>query len=673
MARSRLSLLPKQVTIEQGAVGDCYLLAIIDCILNEGEDGRAKLQHLITELPGGSIEIRLPSNERSREDLLTRRFLNVYYKDPETHHDVFTFSVDALDTISSDTAGVKTNALLVKILERIVPCYFDAESGMPESKNDTAWWFSAHNHADRHAGLSSPEFVAKLLGIHASLALKKEEIIQIKTMWPNAPIYIGMNYGRADVYGRPHSRHALRLQDISSHGSTQMFNLINPWDNHSKIESYEDVALESRNYYAYLLNVSEEKFNLLTYLLEQYKSKKDVDPSHAEGIMSHATYLFKNPLLINSIIGNSFLYSPNPAPEALCEYVESFKETIKSSLDESKKDILAIFHLYSEYQQLSIPSFDNWIYRSTLNEKAIALLRTFEDNFGAIEKEQLLTLMMSDVNKKIQESKKAIEQEITQFIQSTIDDLNSILPISYEAHNSPNKIAQHQSGLLDRLRGVYSLKILELKEKYPYQLDSNALKIRAVYTEVHHQVEGQALIATIKCEHEYEDFLFNHHDAMRLFETILLHKILIQRKAFAASVGEDKAAALFAPFIEEIRTISIERKNVFERKSKYEIQHAIEQIKKTPTFFQKTSNLDSILEQKEHLHAKLSATVRSLRTHLSAEIDGSDKTINSPHIQDAIQETRALIDQAAENKIKELSSPSLDLEGDIKTDFIVQM
>ena len=194
-----------------------------------------------------------------------------------------------------------------------------------------------------------------------------------------------------------------------------------------------------------------------------------------------------------------------------------------------------------------------------------------------------------------------------------------------------------------------------------------------MYTEVRHQVEGQALIATIKCEHEYEDFLFNHHDAMRLFETILLHKTLIQRKAFAASVGEDKAAALFAPFIEEIRTISIERKNVLERKSKDQIRFAIEQIKKTPAFFQKTSNLDSILEQKEHLHAKLSATVRSLRTHLSAEIDGSDKTVNSPDILDAIQETRALIDRAAENKIKELSSPSLNLEGDIKTDFIVQM
>ena len=658
MARSRLPLLPQHVTIEQGAVGDCYLLAIIDCILNEGEDGRAKLQNLISELPDGSIEIRLPSNELSIEPLLDRRFLGVYYRDAETHHDVFTFSITELDAISSDKAGVTTNALLVKILERIIPCYFHAELGLPESKSDTTWGMKAHSDARRHRGQSSSEFVAKLLGIHASPKLTKEDILLIKTMWPNAPVYIEMDYGRTDVHGRQHGRHALRLQDFSTHELTHMFHLINPWDNHRKIESYSNEELETKRYYAYVLNVSEEKFNLLKYLLKQYKNQLDSDPAQAEKIMSHATYLFGHPLLINSLIGNAYLYHSSRSPEELFLYVESFKETLEHNIEESKKDILATFHLYGEYKQLSRPSYDHWIYRSALEDRANQLLKKFEENFGKTEKDKFLALIMSDVSTKIQNGKKVIEQEHALFVESTINELNNALPVSFIPSHSPNEITQLKLKLMEHLSNLYSSKVSELKERYSFQYELNVLKIHTVYTEIRAQIEGQALIAAIKLAPEYKNFLDHcSQNSMRIFEAVLMQNIFTQKTAFAALVGKEKADRILAPFLKGIQAQSIAGRRQLERKIAAEIQNAIVAIKSTPTFFQSTSNIDSIIKHKENLHSNLNKTIHALREHLEYEVGGNEKTVYHPRIEEAIEETRTLIDQAAQKEIDKLNSP----------------
>lgn len=232
------------ITIRQGRGGDCYLLAAVDCLLSTGPEGYAALKSLFVERVGG-VEVRIKRTDQSallQLDKIPGKF--IYYYDPKTNQDVFFIDYNRLNQIDLAPEGVKSNSLAIKILERLSSYYYLNQGWNPQ---DPAASVMAHNMPYRHVGYETA-FVAKLLGINSQDYLNIYDIVKLKAIRPEEPVYVALDWGEVDVYGQRHGCHALRIDKIipnaMSPGGYDVV-LVNPWDN-EKLEYYSLLDLIQR-------------------------------------------------------------------------------------------------------------------------------------------------------------------------------------------------------------------------------------------------------------------------------------------------------------------------------------------------------------------------------------------------------------------------------------------
>ncbi len=231
----------KKITIQQGNIGDCYLLSGLECILNDAAS-RQKIQSLFTTNEKG-IMLTMPRNNQS-PNLIKNNISKNYQYSSDATHDIFVISNAQLQRIDQDKNGAQTNALAVKILEHIVSYYY----------NNT--WAdnleqSIFAHDNREINLTSSAFIGKLfdLSIQDYYAKDLDLVIKLKLINPNQPIYLSMKYGAKDEYGNIHGRHALVVKEIKVDPNNQkswIVSLINPWNN-TQIEdhSLNDIKIKT--------------------------------------------------------------------------------------------------------------------------------------------------------------------------------------------------------------------------------------------------------------------------------------------------------------------------------------------------------------------------------------------------------------------------------------------
>jgi|GEM_PF-6510889 len=236
--------------IVQGGTGNCYLLAILDCIYNLDEQTRSHVQSRFEAIMNGeefeSISFRVKQTGK-RKPVQTKNIKEkyTYVHNKDTDEDIFTLSAERSRFIDTDSE-VKSNSLAIKILERISAYYFDTAWGegataavvYQESKE-------AHKAAFRFKDPSA-EFVANLMGVVASDNLALTGAIKFKKINPAEPVYIELQYGKKDDKGTMHARHALRIDRIEERpDGNHLFILRNPWNNLAT-ESFTLQELEAR-------------------------------------------------------------------------------------------------------------------------------------------------------------------------------------------------------------------------------------------------------------------------------------------------------------------------------------------------------------------------------------------------------------------------------------------
>lgn len=128
---------------------------------------------------------------------------------------------------SPDNKPVTTNSLAVKIIERVSSYFYNKSNWVARQETSVA----AHNNKS-HVGTSS-SFAGQLLGFHPHDTTDFKSIIKLKTIAPDEPIYLGINYGEKDKYQTFHPRHALKVKEIRNDQCV----LVNPWNNR-KTETY---------------------------------------------------------------------------------------------------------------------------------------------------------------------------------------------------------------------------------------------------------------------------------------------------------------------------------------------------------------------------------------------------------------------------------------------------
>ncbi|HAT8177937.1 TPA: Dot/Icm secretion system substrate [Legionella pneumophila] len=262
-------LFPTQgpITIRQGIGGSCYLLSSLDCILNLGEEGEQLIKSLFTQTEDDKVIVRIKRHEALKDNLQKSKMTGKYthYVDELNNEDVFEISPERLKEIDNQYGGVKSNSLAIKILERLVSYYYAGDW----SNTDPLASIVAHDIPDRIAGFTSTAFLGKFFGIQAEDIPYSglDDIIKLKLMNPDEPVYISMSYGKVDSYGKFHGRHALRIDKIIPKGSGSYdFVLINPHNN-SKTETYSLNELEKRNCRFCLFNISIHRASLTKKLL----------------------------------------------------------------------------------------------------------------------------------------------------------------------------------------------------------------------------------------------------------------------------------------------------------------------------------------------------------------------------------------------------------------------
>ncbi|WP_244941013.1 hypothetical protein [Legionella sainthelensi] len=169
-------------------------------LLNSGPEGYASLKSLFVE-KANCVEVHIKRTEQSKllqMDKIPGKFL--YYYDQMTNQDVFFLDRTRLDEIDRPGVGVASNSLAIKILERLSSYYY-VNKGW--NHYDPSASVMAHNIPNRHLGYET-EFVANLLGVSAQDYLNINDIVKLKTIAPQEPVYIALDWGDVDVYGQRH-------------------------------------------------------------------------------------------------------------------------------------------------------------------------------------------------------------------------------------------------------------------------------------------------------------------------------------------------------------------------------------------------------------------------------------------------------------------------------------
>ena len=230
------------VEIRQGRVGNCYLLAGLDCVFNKMHGGRALAKQRFVQYPDGSVRVQIPRNSHSPH-LNPAVIGSKYVLDQSNpNFDYWYIPKSEIDRMDGPGNGATSNCLAVKIMERLSSYYYvkpPKTAGIGES-------LIAHNqpgHNERYVGTAT-DFVANLLGVHVDQLFgslydrrmnfddKVNKLIRLREMNPNAPIYLELDWGQPDAFGRIHGRHAVRVEKIEPDGrGSYNVHVVNPWNN----------------------------------------------------------------------------------------------------------------------------------------------------------------------------------------------------------------------------------------------------------------------------------------------------------------------------------------------------------------------------------------------------------------------------------------------------------
>ncbi|MCX7116527.1 MAG: hypothetical protein NTW94_01200 [Legionellales bacterium] len=246
-----LALFPPEgepIRIEQGRVGNCALLASLDAMLHS-DDGRKLIASMFHYTDTGSLEVRIKTNRYTHhllEKMDMGQLEGKYEFRQESGYDVFTISPERLRDINRTSShGVTSNALIVKVLERVSSYYYSTPLGVDS--------VMAHNERGKFT-TSDIDFMSQLFGginIHhipiqpgEGFEEAAENLMERSKI---NPIYVTMDFSHM-VKGdsTKHSRHALRIESVEKDSTGQwIITLINPWDT-SKPVSYSLTELLSK-------------------------------------------------------------------------------------------------------------------------------------------------------------------------------------------------------------------------------------------------------------------------------------------------------------------------------------------------------------------------------------------------------------------------------------------
>ena len=253
------------IILKQGEAHDCYLLASLDYLFNDGFESYALIQSLFTETAEG-VTVRLSHSDQST-------FINpvkfeekyTYQYDAVSNEDVFNIPAKTLDEIELSSYGVVSNSLAVRILERLIPHYYEMEW------RDNSAWASifAHNNLETRYRESDTTFLGKLLGIATHETYSLYDTIKLKNLFPHQCVYIAIDYIQLDTHGYLHNRHALRIESIIANPDSlggYDFILVNPWNNQAH-ETFNLVDIKRRNPIFCTFITKPEQHNLTQMLL----------------------------------------------------------------------------------------------------------------------------------------------------------------------------------------------------------------------------------------------------------------------------------------------------------------------------------------------------------------------------------------------------------------------
>lgn len=249
---------------KQGGVGDCYLLVAFECLWNSGEKGRLFLTSMF-EQKDDKILVTLPHTEQSyylKPEDFEKKYR--YYFDDQNIKDIFVISSTTLDAIDSSAEGGRSNSLALKILERLASHYYEFNWDRRRRRGS----LDAHNFkGERHPSHdSSTSFLSKILGVK-TYRFSLEQIIKLKHLWPEQPVYVGMEHQSTIDQD---SRHAFLLESVVINQDLpdeHDFILINPWNN-QKSEPVKKAQLQIKNGRFVVYVIDPELFDQIQYVLK---------------------------------------------------------------------------------------------------------------------------------------------------------------------------------------------------------------------------------------------------------------------------------------------------------------------------------------------------------------------------------------------------------------------
>lgn len=252
------------IYIKQNDVGDCYLLAALHYLFKD-QQGLKIVSSLFEKLPSGSVRVRIKQNlysnnliHKTLRGAMSDKF--EYRFDADNGVDEFIISKASLEQIDSNTEGVQSNSLAVKILELLVSFYLGTNKMNPHKVRNRRKAI-AHSlkdydglseHSKSRTHQSDFEFIATLLGIKVIEPTTKRliSLISLFEESSNVSALISMKYGRSDDFGKIHERHALVIENIvpnTKSAGGYDFILVNPWNTNAESEAYSlnDILLRA--------------------------------------------------------------------------------------------------------------------------------------------------------------------------------------------------------------------------------------------------------------------------------------------------------------------------------------------------------------------------------------------------------------------------------------------
>ena len=173
-------------TIEQGRVGNCSLLTVLDCLMNTSTEGLNFIKSMFHKTKDGVV-VRIKRTYHS-ENLKNKNLTQYrYFYDNSTDEDVFFVSLEKCEQITGETKGVKTNALAIKILERICSYYFyNNWQSVTNSIEAHNFGIIRYAHKTQFGTLS---FIAEWLSLDIK-PIKFEDFWMLRQLLSNLPVYL---------------------------------------------------------------------------------------------------------------------------------------------------------------------------------------------------------------------------------------------------------------------------------------------------------------------------------------------------------------------------------------------------------------------------------------------------------------------------------------------------